>query len=73
MAAGRPGGWQPALLAWFVLHPPRGVDVVSFFITSRYTGRPTATPSPRRCSSSWPSSSGEQPHEVTRTVTPVTR
>lgn len=26
---------KSALLAWFVLHPPRGVRVVSFFVTSR--------------------------------------
>jgi hypothetical protein len=29
---------KTALLAWFVLHPPPAVDVVSFFITSRFAG-----------------------------------
>ena len=31
------GPWagKSALLSWFVLHPPLGVDVVSFFITAR--------------------------------------
>lgn len=27
---------KTALLAWFVLHPPENVDVISFFITSRF-------------------------------------
>jgi tetratricopeptide (TPR) repeat protein len=30
---------KSALMAWFVLHPPPGVRVVSFFITSRYAGQ----------------------------------
>ncbi|OKI18335.1 hypothetical protein A6A25_12355 [Saccharothrix sp. CB00851] len=30
---------KPALLAWFVLHPPAGVRVVSFFVTARYAGQ----------------------------------
>ena len=31
------GPWagKTALAAWFVLHPPAGVDVVSFFVTRR--------------------------------------
>lgn len=31
------GPWagKSALMAWFVLHPPEGVDVVSFFVTGR--------------------------------------
>jgi Trypsin-like peptidase domain len=35
------GPWagKSALLSWFVLHPPAGVDVVSFFITSRLAGQ----------------------------------
>lgn len=32
-------GGEPALLLWFALHPPAGVDVVSFFITSRFAGQ----------------------------------
>ena len=28
-----------ALMAWFVLHPPPGVRVVSFFITARFAGQ----------------------------------
>lgn len=47
----RPGGgsyvwWQgpawagkSALMAWFVLHPPAGVRVVSFFVTARFAGQ----------------------------------
>jgi hypothetical protein len=31
---------KSALMAWFVLHPPAGVRVVSFFITARYAGQP---------------------------------
>ena len=30
---------KSALMAWFVLHPPAGVRVVSFFITGRYAGQ----------------------------------
>ena len=30
---------KSALMAWFVLHPPAEVRVVSFFITSRYAGQ----------------------------------
>ncbi|XVS61801.1 hypothetical protein ACQPYE_26345 [Actinosynnema sp. CA-299493] len=30
---------KSALLSWFVLHPPAGVHVVSFFITSRLPGQ----------------------------------
>lgn len=30
---------KSALMAWFVLHPPPGVRVVSFFITARYAGQ----------------------------------
>jgi len=45
--AGRPYVWwqgpawagKSALMAWFVLHPPAGVRVVSFFITARYAGQ----------------------------------
>lgn len=29
---------KSALIAWFVLHPPGGVRVVSFFITARFAG-----------------------------------
>ncbi len=44
------GPWagKSALMAWFVLHPPAGVDVVSFFVTARLPGSPTATPAPTR-------------------------
>jgi hypothetical protein len=36
----RAAAWagKSALLAWFVLHPPAGVRVVSFFVTARYPG-----------------------------------
>ena len=30
---------KSALMSWFVLHPPPGVQVVSFFITARYKGQ----------------------------------
>lgn len=35
------GPWagKSALLAWFVSHPPAGVDVVSFFVTARLDGQ----------------------------------
>ncbi|MDX8145693.1 trypsin-like peptidase domain-containing protein [Lentzea sp. BCCO 10_0061] len=35
------GPWagKSALLAWFALHPPDGVDVVSFFVTGRWAGQ----------------------------------
>jgi hypothetical protein len=35
------GPWagKSALLSWLALHPPAAVDVVSFFITSRYAGQ----------------------------------
>ena len=35
------GPWagKSALASWFVIHPPAGVDVVSFFITSRLPGQ----------------------------------
>ncbi|HEX5495796.1 MAG TPA: hypothetical protein VFX70_14590, partial [Mycobacteriales bacterium] len=32
---------KTALLAWFVLHPPDGVRVVSFFVTAQYPGQDT--------------------------------
>ena len=45
--SGRPYTWwqapawagKSALMSWFVLHPPPGVRVVSFFITARYKGQ----------------------------------
>ncbi|MEV6157368.1 hypothetical protein AB0L53_44225 [Nonomuraea sp. NPDC052129] len=30
---------KSALMAWFVLHPPPGVRMVSFFVTARYLGQ----------------------------------
>lgn len=30
---------KSALMSWFVLHPPPGVQVVSFFVTARYAGQ----------------------------------
>lgn len=35
------GPWagKSALLSWFALHPAAGVDVVSFFVTSRFAGQ----------------------------------
>lgn len=30
---------KSALISWFVLHPPAGVRVVSFFVTSRFAGQ----------------------------------
>ncbi|MEV0675121.1 hypothetical protein AB0I60_01220 [Actinosynnema sp. NPDC050436] len=37
----RAGPWtgKTALLSWFVLHPPEGVRVVSFFVSSRLPGQ----------------------------------
>jgi len=36
---GPPGAGKTALAAWFVLHPPAGVRVVSFFVTRRLPGQ----------------------------------
>ncbi|MGW8760993.1 caspase, EACC1-associated type [Streptomyces sp. NPDC055815] len=36
---GKPWSGKTALTAWFVLHPPHDVDVVSFFVTGRLTGQ----------------------------------
>ncbi|WP_028810176.1 trypsin-like peptidase domain-containing protein [Streptomyces sp. 351MFTsu5.1] len=36
---GRPWAGKTALVAWFALHPPRGVVPVWFFITARYAGQ----------------------------------
>ncbi|MGH3941863.1 MAG: hypothetical protein ACRDTG_25210 [Pseudonocardiaceae bacterium] len=35
------GPWagKSALMSWFVLHPPAGVDIVSFFVTARLAGQ----------------------------------
>ncbi|GAB3004710.1 P-loop domain-containing protein [Saccharothrix stipae] len=33
---------KSALMSWFVLHPPPGVRVVSFFVTSRYSAQNNA-------------------------------
>ena len=52
---GPPWAGKSALAAWFVLHPPAGVTVVSFFVTRRLAGQTDSTPSPRPWSSSWPS------------------
>ncbi|WP_019070689.1 hypothetical protein [Streptomyces hokutonensis] len=37
----RAAAWagKSALMSWFVLHPPPGVRVVSFFVTARYAGQ----------------------------------
>lgn len=37
----RAGPWagKSALLSWFVLHPPPGVRIVSFFVTARWAGQ----------------------------------
>ena len=48
---GRPYVWwraaawsgKSALMSWFVLHPPVGVRVLSFFITARYAGQSDRT------------------------------
>ena len=34
---------KSALMAWFVLHPPAGVRVLSFFITARFAGQSDRT------------------------------
>lgn len=41
----RAGAWagKSALLSWFVLYPPRGVRVVSFFVTARLAGQSDRT------------------------------
>jgi transcriptional regulator with XRE-family HTH domain len=36
---GRPWAGKSALASWFVLHPPGGTEVVSFFITGRLYGQ----------------------------------
>ncbi|MFC8845794.1 hypothetical protein [Micromonospora sp. NPDC057141] len=38
-----PRAGKSALMSWFVLHPPAGVWVVSFFVTARYTGQSDST------------------------------
>jgi tetratricopeptide (TPR) repeat protein len=38
-----PRAGKSALMSWFVLHPPPGVWVVSFFVTARYTGQADST------------------------------
>jgi tetratricopeptide (TPR) repeat protein len=35
---------KSALMSWFVLHPPVGVRVVSFFVTTRYAGQSDRIP-----------------------------
>ena len=37
----RAAAWagKSALMSWFVLHPPPGVQVISFFVTARYKGQ----------------------------------
>jgi hypothetical protein len=37
-----PWAGKTALLAWFVLHPPPGTDVVSFFVTARDASQSTS-------------------------------
>ncbi|MCS7478573.1 hypothetical protein ACFFQW_17985 [Umezawaea endophytica] len=41
----RASAWsgKTALMSWFVLHPPPGVRLVSFFITARLSGQSTRT------------------------------
>jgi hypothetical protein len=34
-----PWAGKSALMSWFMLHPPAGVDVVSFFVTARLAGQ----------------------------------
>ncbi|MFL6122299.1 trypsin-like peptidase domain-containing protein [Actinophytocola sp.] len=62
------GPWtgKSALLAWFALHPPRGVDVVSFFITSRYAGQSDSDAFTEALLEQLAALVGEQPHEVMR-------
>jgi hypothetical protein len=36
---GAPWAGKSALLSWFAMRPPAGVDVVSFFVTSRFAGQ----------------------------------
>ena len=38
-----PKAGKSALMAWFVLHPPPDVWVVSFFVTARYAGQADST------------------------------
>ena len=41
----RAAAWsgKSALMSWFVLHPPPGVQVVSFFVTARHAGQSDRT------------------------------
>ena len=39
MVAGAAWAGKSALMSWFVLHPPPGMPVVSFFVTARYKGQ----------------------------------
>ena len=40
---GRAWAGKSALMAWFVLHPPTGVRVMSFFVTARFAGQSDQT------------------------------
>ncbi len=38
-----PWAGKSALMSWFVLHPPPGIAIVSFFVTSRYAAQDDST------------------------------
>lgn len=62
------GPWagKSALLASFARFPPRGVDVVSFFITSRFAGQSDSDAFTEALLEQLAALVGEQPHDVVR-------
>jgi hypothetical protein len=62
------GPWagKSALLAWFARYPPRGVDVVSFFITSRYAGQSDSDAYTEAVLEQLTALAGETAHDVVR-------
>jgi hypothetical protein len=62
------GPWagKSALLAWFARYPPRGVDVVSFFITSRYAGQSDSDAYTEAMLEQLAALAGETAHDVVR-------
>ncbi|MER6443928.1 hypothetical protein [Streptomyces venezuelae] len=58
---------KSALLSWFVLHPPAGVRVVSFFITARFAGQSDRTAFTEALAEQLAGILGEQPPPLTTT------
>lgn len=60
------GPWagKSAVLAWFAGHPPAGVQVVSFFITSRFAGQSDSDAFTSALLEQLAELAGEEPHYV---------